>query len=57
MAELARHPERVAILRSAQLEMQQLVDMEVGVMLTEKEVQSVLKEGHKILRSRMIYEV
>ena len=56
MAELARHPERVAILRSAQLEMQQLVDMEVGVMLTEKEVQSVLKEGHKILRSRMIYK-
>ena len=36
--------------------MQQLVDMEVGVMLTEKEVQSVLKEGHKILRSRMIYK-
>ena len=56
MTELARHPERVAILRSAQLEMQQLVDMEVGVMLTEKEVQSVLKEGHKILRSRMIYK-
>ena len=54
--ELARHPERRAILESGAKEIQQLVDMNVGVLLSGKEVDEVLKSGAKILRSRMIYK-
>ena len=54
--ELACHPERDAILESSAKEIQQYVDMNVGVLLSPKEVDDVIKTGGKILRSRMIYK-
>ena len=54
--ELDAHPEKDKILEAAAKEMQALIDMDIGVQLTEKQANDVIKSGVKILRSKMVYK-
>ena len=54
--ELDAHPEKEKILEAAAKEMQALVEMDIGVQLTEQQAHEVVKSGAKILRSKMVYK-
>ena len=54
--ELDAHPEKKEILASAGAEMRQLIEMDIGVLQSPKQVDELIREGVKILRSRMIYK-
>ena len=54
--ELEAHPEKKEILASSAAEMRQLVEMDIGVLQTPQEVDRLIRDGVKILRSRMIYK-
>ena len=55
-AEVLKHPEKEAILESARKEMQQMIDMDIGVLLTPGEIQDLLARGDRILRAKMVYK-
>jgi hypothetical protein len=55
-SELARHPEREAILVSAGKEIDQLIEQEIGVEVTQSEVKQVTDKGFRILQSKMVYK-
>ena len=55
-AELARHPEREAILVSAGKEIDQLLKQEIGVEVTTAEVKQVTDKGLRILQCKMVYK-
>ena len=56
-AELMRHPEKDKILQAARKELQQLVDMKVGEMLTEDQETEISSNPNvKILKSKMVYK-
>ena len=54
--ELEAHPEREAILTSGRAEMDQLIAMDVGTLVSREEVDKLIRSGQNILRSRMIYK-
>ena len=54
--ELEAHAEKDAILEAAAKEMQALIDMNIGVQLTEAQALEVVNSGVKILRSKMVYK-
>ena len=54
--ELDAHPEKKAILESGRAEMDQLISMEVGTLLSAAEVDRLIREKEVILRSRMLYK-
>ena len=43
-------------MEAAAKEMQALVEMDIGVQLTEQQAHEVIKSGAKILRSKMVYK-
>jgi len=55
-SELARHPEREAILVSAGKEIDQLIEQEIGVEVTQAEVKQVTDKGIRILQCKMVYK-
>ncbi len=55
-AELARHPEREAILVSVGKEIDQLIEQEIGVEVTPAEVKQVTDKGLRILQCKMVYK-
>ena len=54
--ELEAHPEKKEIRASSGAEMRQLIEMDIGVLQSPKQVDELIREGVKILRSRMIYK-
>jgi hypothetical protein len=55
-SELAKHPEKEDILVSAAKEIEQLIEMEIGVEVTPAEVRDVVEKGHRILQCKMVYK-
>jgi hypothetical protein len=57
-SELARHPEREreTILVSAGKEIDQLIEQEIGVEVTQAEVKQVTDKGIRILQCKMVYK-
>jgi hypothetical protein len=55
-SELARHPEREAILVSAGKEIDQLIEQEIGVEVTQAKVKQVTDKGIRILQCKMVYK-
>ncbi len=53
-AELTRHPERETILVSADKEIDQLIELEIGVEVTPVEVKQVTNKGLRILQCKMV---
>ena len=54
--ELAAHPEREAILKSSVLEIDQLISMDVGILISEAEERRLIADKENILRSKMVYK-
>jgi hypothetical protein len=55
--ELARHPDKQAIMSSAQKEVQQLIDMQVGVEQTDEQVRKLQQDPTvRILNSRFVHK-
>ena len=55
-SELAKHPEREAILVSAGKEIDQLIEQEIGVEVTSAEAKQVTEKGLRILQCKMVYK-
>ena len=55
-SELARHPEKEAILVSAGKEIDQLIEQQIGVEVTPAEVRQVTEKGLRILQCKMVYK-
>jgi len=55
-SELARHPEKEAILVSAGKEIDQLIEQQIGVEVTPAEVKQVTEKGLRILQCKMVYK-
>ena len=55
-SELSKHPEREAILVSAGKEIDQLIEMEIGVEVTPSESKQVTEKGLRILQCKMVYK-
>ena len=53
MKELLAQPERAEIQKAGDDEIQQLIDQQVGVIVTKSEVDEVLKIGGKVLNAKM----
>ena len=54
--ELDRHPDKQAIMSSAQKEVQQLIDMQVGVQQTDEQVRKLEQDPTvRILNSRFVH--
>ena len=54
--EVEAHPEVEAIKKASRAEIDQLIEMEVGILQSRDAVDKLIREGVKILRSRMIYK-
>ena len=55
-SELAKHPEREEILVSADKEIDQLIEQEIGVEVTPAEAKQVTEKGIRILQCKMVYK-
>jgi hypothetical protein len=54
-SELTKHPQKEDILVSAAKEIEQLIEMEIGVEVTPAEVRDVVEKGHRIVQCKMVY--
>jgi hypothetical protein len=55
-SEMAKHPEKKDILVSVAKEIDQLIEMEIGVEVTPTEVRDVVEKEHRILQCKMVYK-
>jgi hypothetical protein len=55
-SELARHPEKEAILVSAGKEIDQLIEQQIGVEVSPAEIKQVTEKGLRILQCKMVYK-
>ena len=54
--ELLAHPERDVIKKAGDAEIQQLIHQKIGVILPKLEVDEVLKNGGKVLNTKMLFK-
>ena len=54
--EVKEHPEVVAILEAAGIEIQQMRDMDIGVFASKGDVDEFLRSGGKVLNTKMVYK-
>jgi len=54
--ELLAHPEREEIEKAGDAEIQQLIEQQVGVIVSKSDVDEVLKSGGKVLNSKMLFK-
>ena len=55
-SDLTTHPEREVILVSSVKEIDQLIEMEIGVEVTPAEVKQVTEKGFRIFPCKMVYK-
>jgi len=56
MKKLSAHAERDAIKKAGDAEIQQLIDQKIGVIVPKSEVDEVLKNGGKVLNTKMPFK-